>query len=213
MGAAALLDAIGAGEAGRVAELLAADPSLRRGRDGKGVSFLLHALYRGASSIVELLRHDALDGFEAAALGDVEALVGCMRRDEMLPLQVNADGFTALHLAAWFGRPNAVRLLLANGADPNAAAENETGIRPLHAAVASGSASAVRQLLLMGAQPDLPRAGGYTALHGAAAHGRIEIVRLLLEAGADKRAVAHDGSTAAGLALRNGHGDLLDLLA
>lgn len=212
MSAEALLKAIETHDTDAVAHLVAADPGLRLARDDHGVSLLLHAIYRCQSQMVELLRHDQLDGFEAAALGDVEALVRRLYRDDMLPLHVNGDGYTALHLAAWFCRPNVARILIATGADVDARAENEFGARPLHAAVAGGSESVLQQLLLMGADPDLPRSGGLTPLHAAAAMGKEQMVRLLLEAGANRLAVAEDGTTPCDLAIAAGHPELCDLL-
>ena len=46
------------------------------------------------------------------------------------------DGFTPLHLAAFFGGADAVRAILATGADPDADAENTFKVRPIHSAVA-----------------------------------------------------------------------------
>ncbi len=81
---------------------------------------------------------DRLNVFEAAAFGDLDRLTELLAEDPELVGVMSGDGFTPLHLAAFFGQADAVRLLLARGA---AVDRNGTGWMtgtPLHAA-ASGS--------------------------------------------------------------------------
>ena len=203
------MQAVEQDDAGAIFALVRADPRLRRARGEDGVSALLHALYRRRSHLVELLRHDELDGFEAAALGDVERMMSLLFRDDMVPLLVNGDGWTALHLAAFFNQPATARLLIATGADIDARAENESRQRPLHAAVAAASAGIATQLLFMGACPDLQQKGGWTPLHLAAAYNRSDIAELLLEHGARLDIRDEAGDTPVDLAARRGHAELL----
>ena len=86
---------------------------------------------------------------EAAALGDVERL-----RDADLSVRGD-DGFTPLHLAAFFGGAEAVRTLLARGMPADADAENDIGVRPIHSAAAVGDHESVRALLEAGADPNV----------------------------------------------------------
>ncbi|WP_373047618.1 ankyrin repeat domain-containing protein [Vulgatibacter sp.] len=207
-----VVQAVEEGDAANLAVWLEADPELRRARGPDGVSALLRALYRKQEPLVELLLHDGLDIFEAAALGQLEALVRILRQDDVAPRHVSPDGFTALHLAALFGRPVLAQLLISHGADVDARAANECGLRPLHAAVAAGSRPIVEQLLVMGANPNVAQRGGFTPLHDAAAAGHGVIVSLLLERGADREARTDAGETAAALAEKNGHVAVLPLL-
>src|SRR5215204_4709133 len=88
------------------------DPRLANARDEHGVSALLLALYHRRPDVRDaLLAAGAEVGvLEAAALGDAPRLHGA-------DLSVRGgDGFTPLHLAAFFGGPGAVRTLLAAGA-------------------------------------------------------------------------------------------------
>lgn len=94
-----------------------------------------------------------------------------------------AYGATALHVAAYFGRIDIARALIAHGADINARAT--LGGSPVHNAVNSGEADMVRFLLDKGAQTNFKNADGATPLHFAAAAGYAEIVRMLIDAGAD----------------------------
>ena len=47
------------------------------------------------------------------------------------------DGWTPLHLAAFFGHPKIAELLLAHAADVAARSRNANGNTPLHAALAA----------------------------------------------------------------------------
>ena len=142
----------------------------------------------------------ALDAFECAALGEEARLAEHLSSDENAVTAVAADGFTALHLASFFGRPGAVRLLLERGADANALAGNGSGLRPLHSAVAARSEELVDLLLAAGADPDARQAGGFTALHAAAKHGDLGIAERLIAAGADAALRTEEGQTALDLA-------------
>ena len=116
----------------------------------------------------------------------------------------SADGFTALHLAAFFGRPAVARLLLDRGADPNPWATGDLYVQPLHSAVAGGHEAVAEMLIRDGADVDAPQRHGYTPLMGAAQNGLAATVQLLLARGADPKARNDDILTAAELADRAG---------
>jgi ankyrin repeat protein len=158
------------------------------------VSPALQALYRGESDAAERLPREP-DIFEAAAFGRTERLHALLEKDSGVARAFSPDGFTALHLAAFFGHPEAARALLAAGADANAVATNEEigPVQPLHSASATGQVECARLLLECGADVNARQGGGFTALH-AAALGRNEVLaRLLIGAGADPRAETDDG--------------------
>ena len=85
------------------------------------------------------------------------------------------DGFTPLHLAAFFGGADAVRAILATGFPADADAENTFGVRPIHSASAVGDHASVRALLEAGANPNVHQQGGYTPLHTAAHNDDAEL--------------------------------------
>lgn len=196
-----LLQHIQAGDAAAVRTRLAAEPGLARQRDDDGVSPLMHAVYRGNREIVEAVRalYPTLDSFEAAALGETEAIFGD-------PNVHSPDGFTPLHLAAFRGHAETVRALLERGADPEAMSRHRfVKVRPLHTAcaldVSVENPDVVRALLEHGADPNGRNGeGGATPLHNAAQSGSAELVRLLLEHGADRHARTDDGKTPADVA-------------
>jgi ankyrin repeat protein len=184
--------AIRTGDVEALNAMLAADPSLASATEN-GISALLVALYhRQTESRYALLQAGATVGpLEAAALGYVT---------DLDPSARGADGFTALHLAAFFGGADTVKALLAAGADANADGDNQLRVRPLHSAVASRDIDSVRALLEAGADPNVRQEGGYTPLHGAAHAGEAEMVALLLEHGADPAAETDEGKDALALA-------------
>ena len=195
---------IEAGDADGVRALLAEQPWLAAERDDEGVSPLLRARYRMDKGLVEAVRAhvDRLNVFEAATFGDLDRLTELLADDPELVDAMSGDGFTPLHLAAFFGQADAVRLLLARGATAD---RNGTGWMtgtPLHAAASGSHASVVRLLLEAGADPNNRQRHGYTPLHSAAANGDLESVELLLDAGADPGAANDDGDTALALAER-----------
>jgi uncharacterized protein len=167
----------------------------RNSRDAQGLSPAMHALYRGETEDAESLLPDEPNVFEAAALGREERLGELLEGDPGLARAFSGDGFTALHLAAFFGHTEAVRLLLNRGADSNAIARSEQigPVQPLHSAAANGGLECVRLLLEHGADVNARQGGGFTALHAAAATADAELARLLLAGGADAAAKADDG--------------------
>jgi ankyrin repeat protein len=132
-------------------------------------------------------------------------------------------GATPLLRAAKAGDLVGVRMLLANGADPNLA--TKAGMTPLLAAAGVGSRSndtrgrykteaeaieSIRMLLSAGADINAAEARGQTALHGAAFSGWNQLVQFLAEHGArldakDKRGITPIDS-AMGRAGGNGFG-------
>ena len=162
-------------------------------------SELLDALYRGDSEAVDakLAESPDLTIFEAAAVGDLE------RVHELLLLEGgfvdlwSPDGFTALHLAAFFGHQDVAAELLRRGADANAVARNPMQVQPLHSAAAADHTGICRLLLDHGADPNSRQEGGFRPIHAAAQNGNDELYDLLVERGADQEGATDDGRTAA----------------
>jgi ankyrin repeat protein len=162
-------------------------------------SELLEALYRGDRDAVgaKLAERADLTLFEAAAVGDAA------RVQELLALEPGSvdrwspDGFTALHLAAFFGHEAVAAELLRHGADVGAVAKNPIRVQPLHSAAAGGHNAVARLLLEHGADPNARQEGGFVPLHAAAQAGNDELYELLLASGAAQDAATDDGRTAA----------------
>lgn len=178
-------------------------------------SAILAALYQQKPDDAVRLADAAsrLTIWEAAALGRDAALERLLAADADLANAAAPDGHYPLGLAAFFGHPATVRLLLAGGADVDAAAQNDMKVQPLHAAIASRNAETVTLLLEHGADVNARQQIGYTALMGAAGAGRHDLVDLLLARGADPALTSDEGKTAADIARDHGHSALADRLA
>ena len=209
-----LFNAIQTGDGPLVASLLDAHPEWLSGRDAGGNSPLLTALYYQEPDIAAALvkRGCEVNLWEAAALGDVTRLQAVLTSEPAGLHQHSHDGWTALHLAAHFGRLEAVRFLLARGADVHARSKNDLDNHPLHAALAGRSAEVTRALLDAGADPNSAEHGGYTPLHQAAENGALAVIRLLLERGAVPTPKDDQGRTPLDLAEAKGHAEAAEIL-
>ena len=192
-----IFETITQGELSELQWLVETDSSLAMARDPNGVSALMTALYYRKADMVQLLRGliPELDIFEAAALGDTQAMTQFLENPENIAAR-SSDGFTPLHLAAFFNQPAIASLLLDKGAEVNAVAGNPSRVCPLHSAVACGATEIVKMLLENGADANAGQQGGWTALQAAARHGNQGMVELLLQYGADPGQAADDGQTA-----------------
>lgn len=88
------------------------------------------------------------------------------------------------------GRKEVVELLLANGANVNAADERvivgglpDGGVTPLHFAAMNGHEDVIRLLLDHGADVNAVSANGWTPVRWATEYGRPEAAQLLRERG------------------------------
>ena len=199
------------GNTSRAIDLLAEHPALAGARAASGETPLMAALYRGHHALVDALvaAGVTLDVFAAAAIGQMDALERALR----MPGAVNAfayDGWTPLHLAAFFGRRAAAERLLSSGADLNAVSRNALRNTPLHAAVAGGHVDVSVLLIEAGAGVNVSDAGGHTPFHIAAEGGYVPVVEALLARGADAHAVDAEDRTPLSRAVARGHRLLRD---
>src|SRR5271155_102864 len=205
------LNAVKEGNAARVRKMLEAAPALAGARAESGESAVIFSVYYGKDEVLAALLESSapLDVFEAAAAGVRAKVEEWLKRDAALAHDFSHDGFTPLHLAAFFGRIPVVELLLARGVPVNEVSRNPSALRPLHSAVAHRQPQVAleiaRALIAAGAEVNAAQQGGWTALHAAALHGNVPLVRLLLDAGAPAGAKNDTGQTPAGLAKTKKH--------
>jgi ankyrin repeat protein len=208
-----LIQAFNEGDSARVRQMVAQHPDLARVRKD-GVSLLLQARYRNDRAMTEAIRTgDApLDVFEAAAFDDVPRLTQLLRDDPSLARSWSGDGFTPLHLSAFFGGTDGARLLVDAGAELNVVSRNDFSVYPIHSA-AAGRVPVALLLVQRGADVNVRQRHGWTPLHSAAHNGSEALVDALLAAGADAAATNDDGVTAADLARKAGHDAIVERLA
>ena len=104
---------------------------------------------------------------------------------------VNADGSTALQVAAFEGDVAAAQRLIKAGAKVRAT--NVYGVNAMQLAADSANTQLIALLLKAGADAQSPNADGETALHLVARAGNVEAAKLLLKAGAKVDAREHFG--------------------
>jgi uncharacterized protein len=156
-----------------------------------GTPATLLALYHGHTELAAALgevKQEKLSIFEAAALGRIRDVAVLLQLHRDRALEVSQDGFTALHLAAFFGHHYCVRILLDERANPNAVSQNAMQVTPLHSAVAGKDEASVEAvvaaLLNAKANPNAAQAGGFTPLQAAQQNGYARVERLLRAKGA-----------------------------
>lgn len=209
-----VFDAIRAGDGSRLAALLAQDRALASARNDRGHSAVLIAQYHHRPELVAMLlaADPELDIFDAASVGRTGRVVQLLDEAPALLNAYSGDGFFPLALAAFFGHPETVQLLLARGADIGQVARNPMRLHVLHAGVASGSLDVVRALAAAGAAVNVKQQGGWAPLHEAVNRNNVELVRCLLSSGADPRQQNDEGTSAIGLAADKGYLEILKLL-
>ncbi|HZP17562.1 MAG TPA: ankyrin repeat domain-containing protein [Terriglobales bacterium] len=209
-----VISAVHSGDLENLRMILQSDPSLASARDENGVSALMHAYYRRQFAIADLLLQSKLelDIFEATAAGNAAQVAAILQRNTEAARNWSADGFTALHFAAFFNRAEIARMLVRHGADVAAVARNAMQVTPLHSAAAAHSAEIVRLLVENGAPANSRQQGGWTALHEAAQIGDREMVKTLIEYGADRSVRSDDGRTPAQMAQAKGHEEIARML-
>jgi ankyrin repeat protein len=209
-----LFEAIRAGNGAEVRAILERDPAAVTRRNDRGHTPVLIAQYHRQRDIVQdlLARDPELDIFDACCVGRTARVADLLDADPALLNAYNSDGFFPLGLAAFFGHPETVQLLVERGADLAQVARNPMKIQPLHAATASRNAAVVKILVAAGAPVDAAQQEGWTPLHAAAQHGDLEMARALLARGADPKRANDKGLSPIGIAAERGDTNMLKLL-
>ena len=207
-------DAVRSGDVDTMQALAEAEPAVVSSRDERGIDAYMAARYARQNQAAEwLLGHGFVcDVFSAAVAGKADQLSELLAHDMSLATSYSADGWTPLHLAAFFGSRSAAEALIAAGAKLNARSRNAMQNAPLHAAAAGKSLEVARLLLASGADVNAIQEGGWTALHAAAQNGDTEMALLLISLGARVKATANNGQTPLDLALTGGCAEMVNLL-
>uniref|UniRef100_A0A8C5IAB1 Ankyrin repeat domain 6b n=1 Tax=Gouania willdenowi TaxID=441366 RepID=A0A8C5IAB1_GOUWI len=116
---------------------------------------------------------------------------------------VTKYGRSPLHLAAYKGHIEVVRILLKAGCDLDIQDDGEQ--TALQRAAMVGNTNVISSLIQEGCALDRQDKDGNTALHEVSWHGFSQSVKLLVKAGANVHAKNKAGNTALHLACQNGH--------
>ena len=207
----ALIELIQQGQPEAAFALLEQNPEIADevGPDGVGAAML--ALYFGQRELAEnIVTHkSSMTVHEAAAFGRIvhlEKLLTDENKESFSP-----DGFQPLHLAAFFGRQDALKVLLSSRVSLDTISQNSLGVAPLHSALANDHETIARELVYEGADVNLASNSGWTALHYAANLGNRPLALFLKEHGAEAQA-GPEGKFPRDLAVEKGHSDLVEVL-
>ncbi len=212
---AELVAAVKANDASKVRAILERNPFIARAKTENGTVVQTAKYYGAEAALAALLEHvqeDSLNVYEASALGRAARLKTILGQSRLRVNQPNAEGFTPLGLAAFFGNADAVKVILDHGATVDLKDTSFNGNTALDAAVAANHADVVRILLAAGANPNVRDSAGFTPLHKAASNGNAAVVDMLLEHGADPAATREGGTTPLADALAKGHREAAELL-
>jgi ankyrin repeat protein len=201
------LDAIKGGRLDELRSLIQSDPALLRAKDANGASAILVSVYHQRKDVAALLAElgAPVDLFEASALGRVDRIEEILRAEPQRVSEYAPDGFTPVALAAFFGHADAVRALIAAGADVRAPAKNAFKVQALHAAVAGRNLDIVKAVLEAGADPNAQQQAGFRPIHEAGTNANRALAELLIAHGADPTLPADSGQNAIDLAREKGH--------
>lgn len=207
-------ECVKSGDLAGVSKMLAEDATLLNEKNQSGqTAFLLASYYRQPAIADYLLSlGPELDVHTATVAGKTELVIQKINEDPQLLEAQSTDGWTPLHLAAFFGRKETALALIERGAEVDSRSTNSMKNTPLHAAAAGRQAELVDLLLDRGADVNATQTGGWTALHATAQSGDLAIVRSLIAHEALIQARAENQQTPLDLAMQRGHGDVAELL-
>lgn len=200
--------------------MVSADPTLIDAHSRTGDSAILTAVYHRQKEIVNLLvaRGATLSLFDACAAGEIDRVEQLLHDSASGAVgapgvnDYSADGWTALHLAAFFGHAKIAELLITHHADVLARSRNANGNTPLHAALAGNHTLVAGVLIGYGADVDAEDAQGWRPLHLAAASDNMEAIKALIAQGADVQTPNAEARTALSLAAEKNHREAAALL-
>ena len=143
------------------------------------------AAWNGNKKLVALflLNGAKLDIFVASAVGTTDQVRVLLRAEPKLAIAKDDLRQSPLHWAATRGNTEAIKLLLASGADLKTHSKHDT--TPLHEAALENQTGAADVLIEAGADVNVKGFQGQTPLHCAARSGHRQIAELLLRRKAD----------------------------
>ena len=155
-------DSVKKGDLAAVKSALAEDASLLDTTNDAGQSAFLLAMYYRQREVADYLLTlgPRLDVFNACVAGQTARVMDEIQSHPDLLETHSSDGWTPLHLAAFFGHPELAAALLDKGANINAQSTNAMKNTPLHAGVAGGQLAVVDLLLKRGANANATQEGG-----------------------------------------------------
>jgi uncharacterized protein len=206
-----LIELIQQGQAEAAFALLEQNPELADETGEDGVSAAMLALYFGQRDLAEQIisNKSEMTVHEATAFGRIVHLEKLLTDENKESF--SSDGFQPLHLAAYFGRQDALKVLLGSRVTLDTLSKNGLGVAPIHSALSNDNESIARELVYEGADVNLSSATGWTPLHYAAFLGNRPLALFLKEHGAEPKP-GPEGKFPRDLAEEKGHQELAEVL-
>jgi ankyrin repeat protein len=200
----ALLDAVEAGNADKVRELLdGGDVGVNDSDADGGFTALYCAAGRGHVALVNMLiksgatvnlakENGATPLHMASQNGKLEVVKALIEAEAKVN-QATEDGATPLHMASHDGNLEVVKALIEAKAKVNQATED--GCTPLYVASECGKLEVVKALIEAKAKVNLAKENGCTPLFIASQRGKLEVINVLIKAKAEVNQAKEDGIT------------------
>src|SRR5262249_11389801 len=168
----------------------------------------------GASPMLQAVpaHKPELDIFDAAPVGDERRVAALVAADPGRVTALHPLGWRPLHFAAFGGKTDVAKLLLAKGAVLDERAKNKFENTALQTGLLCGEAEVVKLLLDKGADPNVRQNEGFAPMHIAAELGRTDLVELLLAHAASLNPRSGKGESPLGTALRLKRDEVAGLL-
>ncbi|MBN1271211.1 MAG: ankyrin repeat domain-containing protein [Candidatus Aminicenantes bacterium] len=151
------------------------------------------------------------DIFEAIVKGDLTTVKSLLEKDPGLLMAKGRNGVTPLHIAAFEGQLEIVKMLCEKGADVRAG-DTQLGT-PLHYAAYNGQDAVVGFLIDRGVDVDIKNESGATPLFLAVNRGKKSTADLLISRGSDINAMDSIGYSALRIACIRNNGEMVQFLA
>ena len=180
--------------------------------DGQGENELTKSVFQGLDSeILDMLNKVDLEAAREEIISalhkeDLPSFASLALKHPILVTERDALGGTLLHVALELYKQTKsarqdltvillpyIRVLLQNGADPNALTSE--GTAPLHLAATLGHVSILREMIRYGGKIELKDRVGRTPLYISTLQGNLECVQACLEAGGSPMTVNKSGCT------------------
>jgi ankyrin repeat protein len=197
--------------------LLQENPDYLAQTNSRLITPLLYSLYMGKPEIAKIIYATkySFTLHECVAMNDIDRVKKMIDENPSSVNSFSSDGWTSLHLAAFFGHREIVNLLLGNGAPVDGPSRSSAsyGNSPLQAATAMSRYEVIKLLLERGANVNfVQQPGGFTPLHIAASRNDANIVRLLIDNSADKHSMTDDGKRPVDIAKERNNTEVVNYL-
>ncbi|XP_042565325.1 ankycorbin isoform X2 [Clupea harengus] len=142
--------------------------------------------------------------------GEADKVASLLAKKGASAVKLDAEGKSALHVAALRGQVECLAVILAHGVDVSVI--DASGFTALHLAAKNNHQDCAKKLIQSKSVVDAPDGSGKTALHHAAACGNLPIVQLLCEHKCPVNLKDAEGFTPLLLSARHAHADVCGTL-